>query len=151
MTRVPLPDQQRRPELLALAAQIRRRGARATPARIRVLQILQGAPGAMTHRDIESALGAAMPDRVTLYRVLDGLVDAGLANKTSNGNRVFRFSAAIAGQHSAHAHFNCEDCGRIFCLDAQQPPPPALPEGFSLSRMEVDLRGRCASCTELRS
>ena len=59
----------------AVAEQIRRTGARATPARIRVLQLLRDAPAALTHNEIESALGALAIDRVTLYRVLDWLAD----------------------------------------------------------------------------
>ena len=138
-------------EISALAAQIRNCGARATPARIRVLRLLQAAPGAMTHHDIESALGDGLLDRVTLYRVLDWLVEAGLAHKNTDSSRVFRFSAALPGEHTAHAHFSCESCGRVFCLEAAPPKPPTLPDGFSLSRMEIDLRGRCAHCAGLSS
>ena len=46
------------PSVDAVAEQIRRTGARATPARIRVLQLLRDAPAALTHNEIESALGA---------------------------------------------------------------------------------------------
>jgi Fur family ferric uptake transcriptional regulator len=130
----------------AVAAQIRATGARATPARIRVLQLLRDAPAALTHHDIEAALGDAMLDRVTLYRVLDWLVESGLAHKSADASRVYRFSLAAPGEHTAHAHFRCEACGRVFCLDAAPPPPPALPEGFQLSRMDIDLRGHCAAC-----
>ena len=129
-----------------VAEQIRRRGARATPARIRVLQLLRGAPTALTHTELEQALGAQALDRVTLYRVLDWLVDTGLAHKNSDAHRVFRFSAAAAGEHATHIHFRCEHCGGVFCLDAAPPAAPILPAGFSLSRMDFDLRGRCANC-----
>lgn len=129
-----------------VTAQIRQAGARATPARIRVLLLLRAAAAAMTHHDLEAALGALTLDRVTLYRVLDWLVEAGLAHKSTDARGVFRFSAAAAGEHTAHAHFSCEACGRVFCLDAAPPVPPALPRGFALSRMEIDLRGRCADC-----
>jgi Fur family ferric uptake transcriptional regulator len=139
------------PDISALAAQIRNCGARATPARIRVLRLLQAAAGAMTHHDVESALGDAMLDRVTLYRVLDWLVEAGLAHKNADSSRVFRFSAAQPGEHTTHAHFSCEACGRVFCLEAAPPKPPVLPDGFFLSRMEIDLRGRCANCTGVSS
>jgi len=130
----------------AVAEQIRRTGARATPARIRVLQLLRDAPAALTHNEIESALGALAIDRVTLYRVLDWLAESGLVHKNTDAHRVYRFSAAAAGEHQTHVHFRCEDCGGVFCLDAALPATPALPLGFSLSRVDFDLRGRCAGC-----
>jgi Fur family ferric uptake transcriptional regulator len=130
-----------------VAAHIRRTGARATPARIRVLQLLRSAPTALTHNEIEQALGAPTIDRVTLYRVLDWLVDSGLAHKNSDAHRVFRFSAAAAGEHTTHIHFRCEHCGRVFCLDAAPPAAPLLPPGFELSRLDFDLRGHCADCS----
>ena len=132
----------------AIAALIRQSGARATPARIRVLQILRDAPAAMTHHDIELALDTPALDRVTLYRVLDWLAEAGLAHKNTDVRGVFRFSLAAASEHTAHQHFSCEACGRVFCLAAAPPKPPALPQGFLLSRMEIDLRGCCADCRE---
>ena len=136
----------RDPGAEVVAEQIRRTGARATPARIRVLQLLRDAPTAQTHTEIEMALGASAVDRVTLYRVLDWLVETGLAHKNTDSNRVFRFSAATVGEHRTHVHFRCEYCGGVFCLDAALPVAPILPAGFSLSRMDFDLRGRCANC-----
>ncbi|MFZ4537414.1 Fur family transcriptional regulator [Propionivibrio sp.] len=129
-----------------VAEHIRLTGARATPARIRVLQMLRGAPTALTHNEIELALGASALDRITLYRVLDWLVDSGLAHKNTDVHRVFRFSAAADGEHTTHIHFRCEHCGGVFCLDAAPPAAPILPACFSLSRMDFDLRGRCANC-----
>ena len=134
------------PAVDAVAEQIRRTGARATPARIRVLQLLRAAPTPLTHGEIESTLGAQALDRVTLYRVLDWLAESGLVHKNTDASRVFRFSAAGAGEHTTHIHFKCEYCGRVFCLDAAPPLAPDLPPGFALSRMDFDLRGRCAAC-----
>jgi len=130
----------------AAAEHIRRTGARATPARIRVLRLLRAAPAALTHGEIEQALGALAIDRVTLYRVLDWLAASGLVHKNTDAGRVFRFSAAAAGDHMTHIHFRCEACGGVFCLDAAPPAAPPLPQGFSLSRLDFDLRGRCAHC-----
>ena len=132
----------------AVAEQIRRTGARATPARIRVLQLLRKAVTAQTHSEIELAFGDLALDRVTLYRVLDWLVESGLAHRNTDASRVFRFSAAAAGEHVTHVHFRCEHCGRVFCLDAAPPEAPILPAGFILSRMDFDLRGYCATCGE---
>ena len=129
-----------------VAEQIRRYGARATPARIRVLRLLRETPTPLSHADIEERLGESAMDRVTLYRVLDWLVASGLAHKSADAHRVFRFSAASLGEHATHVHFRCEQCGGVYCLDASLPVPPALPPGFSLTRLEFDLRGVCANC-----
>lgn len=131
----------------AVAEHIRRRGARATPARVRVLRLLREAPAPLSHAEIEVRLGDMAIDRVTLYRVLDWLVDSGLAHKSADAGRVFRFSAASVGEHATHVHFRCELCGGVYCLDASLPVVPELPPGFSLTRMDFDLRGTCARCS----
>ncbi|MFT3961717.1 Fur family transcriptional regulator [Propionivibrio sp.] len=131
----------------AVAEHIRRCGARATPARIRVLRLLREAPAPLSHAEIETRLGDMALDRVTLYRVLDWLVDSGLAHKNADASRVFRFSAASVGEHATHVHFRCELCGGVYCLDASLPVVPELPSGFSLTRMDFDLRGVCARCS----
>jgi Fur family ferric uptake transcriptional regulator len=128
------------------AERIRAVGARATPARIRVLELLSAAPLPLSHHDVESALGAGSLDRVTLYRVLDWLVESGLAVKGADERRVWRFSLVDGGSHGSHAHFHCESCGRVFCLDMPAPAPPPLPGGFTLRRAALDLSGRCAQC-----
>jgi Fur family ferric uptake transcriptional regulator len=130
-----------------VAEQIRRAGARATPARVCVLKLLRGAPAALTHSEIELALGDSALDRVTLYRVLDWLVELGLAHRSSDKHRVFRFSAASESEHKTHVHFRCEHCGKVYCLDAAPPLAPDLPPGFSLSRLDFDLRGICQACS----
>ena len=130
----------------SVASQIRRCGARATPARIRVLQLLRSTPGALSHNQIEQALGESALDRVTLYRVLDWLVESGLAHKNADANRVYRFSVAAESEHAKHVHFRCDSCGKVFCLDQPPPAPPAMPDGFSLLRADFDLQGCCANC-----
>ncbi|MBK8524409.1 MAG: hypothetical protein IPL58_10055 [Betaproteobacteria bacterium] len=54
---------------------------------------------AASGHDVESALGAGSLDRVTLYRVLDWLVESGLAVKGADERRVWRFSLASGGTH----------------------------------------------------
>jgi len=141
-----MPDPSLSPGAASAADRIRAVGARATPARIRVLELLSGAPVPLSHADIEAALGDASLDRVTLYRVLDWLVAAGLAVKRADERRVWRFTLGGGGAHGGHVHFRCDACGRVFCLSAPAPTPPAMPAGFTLARAELDLSGRCAEC-----
>lgn len=132
-----------------LSAALRAAGLKATVARARVLELLRTAAQPLSHGDIDARLAAGVSplDRVTLYRVLDSLVTAGLALKAVDARGVFRFSATEAGAvHERHAHFRCEDCGGVFCLDAPVPSAPKLPAGFRLQGLALDMHGTCARC-----
>jgi Fur family transcriptional regulator, ferric uptake regulator len=129
---------------------------RPTPARIAVLNTLIATPTALTHLEIAAATQAAGStlDRVTLYRVLDWLVDKGLAHKIAGEDRVWRFNALTPdsrGSHASHehAHFHCTQCGRLYCLDDLHPVFAfALPTGFRCDHAELNLRGRCPNCDQ---
>ncbi len=130
---------------------IRAAGVKVTRGRVRVLDALHAARQPLSHAELEARLDdPAEPamDRVTLYRILDSLVACGLALKAVDTRGVFRFSAAGAQrQHAKHVHFRCTDCGGVFCLKAEPPPPPRLPRGFRLNEVAFDLRGTCAGCS----
>lgn len=112
--------------LEALAEErLRAASIRATAARVRVLSVLLGAPAACSHQDVQDRL--ADMDRVTLYRALDCLTDAGVAHKIPGDDRVFRYSvgteqgsadAPPSHAHHPHGHFKCTRCLRVFCLDS---------------------------------
>ncbi len=133
------------------AAQVARliaRHGRVTQARMRVLAALRAAPSALSHQELEQQLEQQI-DRVTLYRVLEWLLEKGLAHRLAGVDRVWRFSAggqAPAGHE--HAHFHCHACGRWYCLDGLHPVYAlSLPQGFRLEQAELTLRGLCAGCT----
>ena len=140
---------------LNIESTIRATGARVTSSRVQILSLLQAAHEPLSHTNIEELLSKnKLPkiDRVTLYRVLDWLVDVGLAHKANNTRGVFCFSAAVPNiEHKQHMHFRCTDCGSVLCLDAPLPPPPKLPSGFRLSNIKFDISGECPDCTHHRS
>jgi Fur family transcriptional regulator, ferric uptake regulator len=71
---------------------IRATGDRLTRPRVLVLTYLMSLSRAASHADVLAALSAhkAM-DRVTVYRVLEWLVDVGVAHRISGDDRVWRF------------------------------------------------------------
>lgn len=141
--------------LFALAeTQLQSASVRITAARVRVLAALLGAERAFSHQDVQDTL--ADMDRVTLYRALDCLTDAGLAHKIAGDDRVFRYSAGaehgIAQQHQ-HGHFKCTRCSRVFCLESlgeadmlQQALQETLGKGFQGHDIEFTIKGWCADC-----
>ncbi|MQR00288.1 Fur family transcriptional regulator [Glaciimonas soli] len=107
-------------------AQLRLASVRITSARVKVLAALLDARCAVSHQDMQDRF--VDMDRVTLYRALDCLTDAGLAHKIAGDDRVFLYSAgaefaadgdshpALHAQHQ-HGHFKCTRCAKVFCLD----------------------------------
>ena len=114
------------------AACLRDACVRVTPARVKVLAALLGAHRAFSHQDVQEAFTDM--DRVTLYRALDCLIEAGLAHKIAGDDRVFRYSAgnehgapdaplpaglrAPAPAQHQHGHFKCTRCAKVFCLSS---------------------------------
>lgn len=107
--------------------QLRRAAVRVTKARVKVLAALLGANRTFSHQDMQDSFSDM--DRVTLYRALDCLIDAGLAHKIAGDDRVFRYSVGTdhmehretsplgnrSTQHQ-HGHFKCTRCSKVFCL-----------------------------------
>lgn len=128
---------------------IREAGARLTGPRSAVLTLLLAADHALTHQEITDALASDLSvDRVTVYRVLDWLVEQGLAHRISGEDRVWRFSVSQhAGDDHRHAHFACTQCGQTFCLGGVPADVKVkLPAGFRTEAVELTLRGVCGQC-----
>ena len=90
-----------------------------------------------------AALGLA-----TVYRNLKALVDAGEVQVVTLPGEAPRYEAA---DHAHHHHFRCDVCLRVF--DVPQCPGDLAglaPPGFSVSRHEITLYGRCSDCTPVR-
>lgn len=109
--------------------QLRDAAVRVTQARVSVMSALLSARSAVSHQDIQDQL--VDMDRVTLYRALDCLTEAGLAHKIASDDRIFRYNAGAGAEHHDHSghqhahghpqhqhgHFKCTRCARMFCLD----------------------------------
>jgi Fur family transcriptional regulator, ferric uptake regulator len=122
-------------------------GERVTEPRRRVLETLLAADRALSHTEIERWLEPEPLDRVTLYRVLEWLVEKGLAHRYAGADRVWRFMASDP-QHEAHAHFQCEQCGKVRCLSGigDAAPSVGVPRGYRARRTEVTVKGECPDC-----
>ncbi len=128
---------------------VRASGDRVTAARVSALGVLIASRRALSHTDIEQSMSrAGAVDRVTLYRVLDWLVEKGLAHRIAGADRAWRYSIASTA-HSDHAHFQCNHCGKVLCLEQLAKPEvrlPRLPSGYRTERVEMTVQGRCAEC-----
>jgi Fur family ferric uptake transcriptional regulator len=99
----------------------------------------------LTERLASGSLSSSL-DRVTIYRNLLALTEAGLLVRTQLGDNTWRFELPRAGgeQHGQHPHFVCTDCGDVACLPAGS--VVLRGEAARSEVLEVQLRGRCAAC-----
>ena len=135
---------------IALARRlVKESGGRNTEARRNVLACLIAAGRALSHAEIEAQLANTDLDRVTLYRVLEWLVEQSLAHRVgglSGFDRAMRFAFSRPERRSAHAHFQCVQCGTTMCLDDVAVPALPVPGGIELQGIELAAFGYCAPC-----
>ncbi len=130
----------------------KRRGARLTPTRRRVLELLLENHAALGAYDVlsrlkDEGLGAQPP---VAYRALDFLVAQGFAH------RIEKLNAYVACAHPGAAHapafMICRDCGAV----AEMPEDTvtdtladiASRMGFALEHAVVEAEGLCPGCRE---
>lgn len=128
------------------------RGARLTPVRKRVLEILLEAHRALGAYDVLQRLAAEgfgnQPP--VAYRALDFLVEQGLAHRIQ---RLNAFTACMhVGESHAPAFLICRSCNTV----AETPVAPlraaldatAAELGFALERASIEAIGLCPNCRE---
>lgn len=131
---------------------VRATGARITRPRVEILAVLLASNRALSHHEVEKHIDRALGiDRVTVYRVLDWLSAQGLAHKIAGEDRVRRYNAAEHA-HRSHAHFQCERCSTVICLDEpRRGLRVRVPRGFVSHEIALTVKGYCATCVHAES
>lgn len=127
-----------------------------TANRHRILKVIGNTSGPLSAQQIYDTLNCTDTiNRVTVYRILDLLVEKGLVDRISGGGRSFVYGLAPNENHPAHPHFYCKACGRLECLNPQslsvdlqsmQRTFPGLIENIS-----VRVDGVCQRCLKIDS
>lgn len=125
------------------------RALRATAPRIAVLRLLAEAGSPLSYTDVLVRLGETDWDPATIYRNLVKLRDAGVASVVSRAGGSDRYSLVKPddGSHH-HAHFVCDDCGRVACLPEELTASMSMkgPWAASIRKAMIELRGECPDC-----
>jgi Fur family ferric uptake transcriptional regulator len=126
-------------------------GLETIPNRVRVIEIVGNSSSPLSARDVHDTMSRTREiNRVTVYRILDLLVEKGLLEKISTADRAFHFGLAPNSNHPAHAHFYCRNCGVIECLrpESLRLEMEALDRTFPevIEKAAVRLDGICKTC-----
>jgi Fur family ferric uptake transcriptional regulator len=89
-------------------------------------------------------------NRVTVYRILDRLVDQGMVERLSTGGRAAYYGLAPNDHHQPHPHFYCKSCGQMDCLNPESlnVETDAMQKTFPgrIDKVEVRVDGICKNC-----
>jgi Fur family ferric uptake transcriptional regulator len=123
-------------------------GLRRTGPRMVVLAVLLEAGKPVTQQEIARLLGWESPNKVTIYRALERLIDAGIVHKAFLRQRSWHFElAGNCSKNQCHPHFTCNKCGQTHCMtELSIPLAKGLKKGFVLHRQQIRLEGLCPSC-----
>jgi Fur family ferric uptake transcriptional regulator len=124
-------------------------GLRPTPHRCRVLEAITHSPRPVSAREVlDTVAPQCGMNRVTVYRILDILVENRLLERISSADRSFRYGLSAHIHQRPHAHFYCMNCGHMQCLEEvsldQLPLKRSIPG--DVSRVELRLDGTCRDC-----
>ena len=138
--------------LAAASAICAKRGARLTPLRRRVLELIWRSHAPVGAYDLLRALAAVQPGAAppTVYRALDFLLAHGLVH------RIESLNAFVGCAHPQKSHGGqfliCGDCGAA--AEVHDPRVDAAigrraaELGFSVSRQMVEVQGLCPPCRD---
>jgi Fur family transcriptional regulator, ferric uptake regulator len=126
-------------------------GLRRTIARETILQLLTDAGRPVSHEEIlRRHKGKGSFDRVTIYRTLETLQQAGLLHRIQGIDGTWRFcrhkSEASDRCAGNHIHFLCSKCDQMSCLPEQPLPWVEAPAGASIHSKQLVVHGYCAAC-----
>ena len=119
--------------------------------RHRILEVIGNNSSPLNARQIFDTLNRTDNiNRVTVYRILDLLVEKTLIDRINGGGRSFVYGLAPNENHPAHPHFYCKSCGNLECLNPQslnvdlQPMQRTFPGVIENVAVRVD--GVCKNC-----
>lgn len=122
--------------------------SRNTAAKTEILKLINSSEVAMSHADIQTALDGVC-DRVTIYRVLDRLVNEDLVHKILTFDGGVKYASCHdcgTKHHHDHIHFSCEQCQTVTCIEDVQ-PSFKLPKSYKVKDVSFTVSGLCPECS----
>lgn len=124
-------------------------GIKPTANRILVMRSLLNASSPMSLIELETELETL--DRSSIQRVLSILSGRGVVHVMEDGRGISKYEVCHSSDHhnhddDHHAHFYCEKCNKVYCLEDVMIPHIPVPEGFEVRGANFMLKGICPNC-----
>lgn len=119
-----------------------------TKASSEIRRLIQSSPIALSHAEILHMLDG-LCDRVTVYRILERLVQEQAIHKIVNVDGVLKFASCSQCHHEHehnHIHFSCEKCKMVICLN-EVSPVFQMPASYTINQVNFTVAGICPACS----
>lgn len=128
-------------------------GIKPTANRILVAKALAEETYPMSMKELEQTIVTL--DKSSVFRVLTLFRDHHLVHDVEDGEGNVRYelcmhNSAEGFDDDVHAHFYCEQCHRVFCLEQTAVPEVEVPEGFTARSVNYLIKGLCPDCRRKR-
>ena len=119
---------------------------RNTTAKTTILNVLKNAEAALSHAELLT-LTNGVCDRVTIYRVLERLVNEDNVHKVVTSDGIIKYAACNHSAHHSHdhIHFNCEKCKTTTCIEMVL-PVIQLSNDYTVKSFNFTVTGICPKC-----
>lgn len=123
-------------------------GIRPTSNRILVVKALLEASSPQSLIELETILQTL--ERSSISRVLAILLEHHVVHIMEDGRGVSKYELCHSGHgcspNDMHAHFYCEECHNVTCLEDIKVLKIDLPEEFKIKSVNFMLKGVCPDC-----
>ncbi len=118
-----------------------------TSCREGIINVVIAANQALSENEIRERL-AGNYDRTTFYRSFKTLEEHKIIHKIVIDNQLIKYALDNSITHKdEHAHFYCNECHSVKCLDDIPMQKYKLPKGYLNVEVEVLIKGICSNCT----
>lgn len=123
-------------------------GIKPTSNRMLVLKELARSTNPISLADLEMSLYPM--DKSSIFRVLELFSEKEIIHVIEDGSRSLKYELCHSKEHHSfsdqHAHFYCEKCGSVTCLDEINLPNIDIRGGYKVKSINFMFKGICPNC-----
>lgn len=117
-----------------------------TSCREGLIEVIMTANQALSENEIRERLSGNY-DRTTFYRSFRTLEEHHIIHKIVIDYQTIKYALDTSIIHKkGHAHFFCNECHTVQCLESVTLQKVELPEGYTEEESEIIIKGTCAIC-----
>lgn len=117
-----------------------------TSCREGIIEVIMTSKQSLSENEIRERLTGNY-DRTTFYRSFKTLEEHKIIHKIVVDNQLVKYALDNSITHkNEHAHFYCNECNVVKCMDNIPVQKYPLPDGYSGGETEVLIKGTCANC-----